>query len=107
MKLVSRGKVDEGLWKMIIANVRAKKEVAGDLRAQIAANEMGIRRLTVLAEKYGVDTIIFYMDRLLEYTEQRVRTELRKLPRVRLKRKVIWMTTELRPSQYSLKRASR
>jgi N-methylhydantoinase B len=81
VKLVSRGKVDEGLWKMIIANVRAKKEVAGDLRAQIAANEMGIRRLTVLAEKYGVDTLSFYMDRLLEYTEQRVRTELRKLPR--------------------------
>jgi N-methylhydantoinase B len=81
VKLVSRGKVDEDLWKMIIANVRAKKEVAGDLRAQIAANEMGIRRLAVLAEKYGVDTLGFYIDRLLEYTEQRVRTELRKLPR--------------------------
>ena len=81
VKLVSRGKVDAGLWKMIIANVRAKKEVAGDLRAQIAANEMGIRRLTVLSEKYGIETLSFYMDRLLEYTEQRVRTELKKLPR--------------------------
>jgi len=81
VKLVSRGQVNADLWKMVIANVRAKKEVAGDLRAQIAANEMGVRRLTALAERYGADTIDFYVDRLLEYTEQRVRVELKKLPR--------------------------
>jgi len=81
VKLVAAGKVDEDLWKMVLANVRAKKEVAGDLRAQIAANEMGIRRLTVIAEHYGTETIEFYIDRLLEYTEQRVRAELQKLPR--------------------------
>ena len=46
VKLVSRGKVVADILKMLLANVRAKKEVAGDLRAQIAANNMGIRRLT-------------------------------------------------------------
>jgi len=81
VKLVSRGKVDADLWKMVLANVRAKKEVAGDLRAQIAANDMGVRRLTVIAEHYGSETIEFYIDRLLEYTEQRVRAELQRLPR--------------------------
>ena len=46
-----------------------REEVAGDLRAQVAANEMGIRRLTALTERYGADVIAFYIDRLLEYTD--------------------------------------
>ena len=41
VKLVARDEIDAGLWKMILANVRAKKEVAGDLRAQISANHLG------------------------------------------------------------------
>ena len=45
VKLLSRGKVVADILKMLLANVRAKKEVAGDLRAQIAANDIGIRRL--------------------------------------------------------------
>jgi N-methylhydantoinase B len=81
VKLVSRGELNADLWKMVIANVRAKREVAGDLRAQVAANEMGIRRLSTLTERYGPETVAFYIERLLEYTEQRVRAELQKLPR--------------------------
>ena len=45
VKLVARGEIDAGLWKTILANVRAKKEVAGDLRAQISANHLGLRAL--------------------------------------------------------------
>lgn len=81
VKVVSRGQVNADLWKMVIANVRAKREVAGDLRAQVAANEMGIRRLIALTERYGAETVAFYIERLLGYTEQRVRSELQKLPR--------------------------
>ena len=81
VKLVSRGEIVPDILKMVLANVRAKKEVGGDLRAQIAANDMGIRRLTQLIERYGVETVNFYIDRLIEYGEQRVRAELLNLPR--------------------------
>ena len=80
VKLVSRGEVHPGLWKMILANVRAAKEVAGDLRAQIAANNMGMRRLTALLDRYGKETLDFYIERLLEYTARRIEGELEKLP---------------------------
>ena len=80
VKLVSRGEVHPGLWKMILANVRAAKEVAGDLRAQIAANNMGIRRLTALLDRYGRGTLDFYIERLLEYTARRIEGELENLP---------------------------
>ena len=81
VKLVTGGEVDAGLWKVILANVRAKKEVAGDMRAQIAANDMGVQRLSSLLQRYGRETIGFYIDRLLDYTEKRTRTELERLPR--------------------------
>ncbi len=81
VKLVCRGEIDAEILKLFLANVRAKKEVAGDLRAQIAANNMGMRRLSALFDRYGRDTLNFYIDKLLEYTEQRARSELERLPR--------------------------
>ena len=81
VKLVAEGQVHAGLWKMILANVRARREVAGDLRAQISANNMGMRRLAALVERYGIEKLNFYIQRLLEYTEERTRSELKKLPR--------------------------
>ncbi|HXN22812.1 MAG TPA: hydantoinase B/oxoprolinase family protein [Candidatus Dormibacteraeota bacterium] len=81
IKIVSQGRIVDDLLKMVLANVRAKKEVAGDLRAQVLANEMGVRRLTHLAERFGIETITFYVDRLIEYSERLLRAELLKLPR--------------------------
>lgn len=81
VKLASRGETDAEVWKLFLANVRATKEVAGDLRAQIAANNMGIRRLSALFDRYGRETLDFYIDRLLDYTEERARAELERLPR--------------------------
>jgi N-methylhydantoinase B len=42
---------------------------------------MGIRRLTQLIDRYGIETVNFYIDKLIEYSEQRTRAELLKLPR--------------------------
>ena len=80
VKLLSRGEVVEDVLKMFLANVRAGKEVAGDLRAQIAANRIGIRRLTQLFDRYGAKTLRHYVDRLIDYSEQRLRAEIRELP---------------------------
>src|SRR5439155_22599379 len=81
VKLVARGQIVADLLKIVLANVRAKKEVAGDLRAQIAANEIGIRRLMQIFGRYGTGTVAFYIDRLIEYSERRIRAELLALPR--------------------------
>ena len=81
VKLLRGDEIDAEIWKMILANVRARREVAGDLRAQISANNMGMRRLAALVERYGIEKLDFYIQRLLEYTEERTRSELEKLPR--------------------------
>jgi N-methylhydantoinase B len=80
VKLVSKGQILDDMLKFVLANVRAKKEVNGDLRAQVLANELGIRRLTHVAQRFGTETLLSYIDRLIEYSERLLRAELLKLP---------------------------
>ncbi|MBI3980010.1 MAG: hydantoinase B/oxoprolinase family protein [Chloroflexi bacterium] len=82
VKLVERGEIVQDIFKLTIANIRSKKETAGDFRAQIAANMTGVRRLAAIFDRFGVETVTFYIDHLLDYTERRVRHEIAtKLPR--------------------------
>ncbi len=81
VKLFDGGDLVDDVLKLMLANVRAKKEVAGDLRAQHAANEIGLRRLSALWERYGAEMLGSYMERMIEYSERRLRAELAELPR--------------------------
>src|SRR2546427_1449115 len=56
-------------------------ERLGDLRAQIAANELGARRLVELAERIGVANLRTSIEELLDYGERRVRASIGELPR--------------------------
>ena len=80
VKLVKSGVIDDDIFRFFMANVRAKNETAGDLRAQLAANKLGQRRMEELVVKYGAETLNSYIDELLDYTARRTRQEIEKLP---------------------------
>ena len=80
VKFVKRGEIDKDMLKWFTANVRGKKESAGDLRAQVASNKLGIRRIEELLDKYGVDLMNAVIEQLHSYTERRVRHEFEKFP---------------------------
>jgi len=65
----------------VLAQIRSKRETAGDFRAQVAANNTGVRRLSALLERLGPKTVAFYIDELIAYTERRTRAELTRLPK--------------------------
>ena len=65
--------------KTILANVRTPEERKGDLNAQVAANNLGIRRICELIDKYGFDEAMFYADESINYAERRMRAEIEKL----------------------------
>jgi N-methylhydantoinase B len=81
VKLVQGGKLVDDVFRLVLAQIRSKHETGGDLRAQIAANNTGARRLGGLVEYYGADVVREYMNELLAYTERRTRAEIAKLPR--------------------------
>ena len=80
VKFVRGGEINRDVFDLVLAQVRAKRETAGDFRAQIAANNTGIRRLTSLLDRMGPDTVGGYIDELIEYTDRRTKSELAKLP---------------------------
>ena len=80
VKLVEQGELVPNIFDLILAQIRSKREMAGDLRAQIAANNTGVRRLCALADRMGSDTVSFYIRELIAYTERRTRVEIRNLP---------------------------
>jgi N-methylhydantoinase B len=80
VKIASRGDLATDVFKMFVANVRAKKETAGDFRAQIAANVLGARRLVEICERFAIDTPDAFVAELFAYTEARTRRALAALP---------------------------
>lgn len=81
VKLVRADKIVDDVMSLLLAQIRSKRETAGDFRAQIAANTTGVRRFDELVQRVGTNPIIMCMDQLIEYTENRTRTELAKLPK--------------------------
>lgn len=79
--LLQGGTLVEDVFRLVLAQVRAKRETAGDFRAQIAANLTGARRLQAIVQQHGAETVRACMQELLAYTERRTRTELQRLPR--------------------------
>ena len=81
VKMVEAGKMVSDVFRLVLAQIRSKRETAGDFRAQIAANNTGTRRLVALLDRMGSETISYYVSELFEYTDRRTRAELAKLPK--------------------------
>ncbi|MBD1548494.1 hydantoinase B/oxoprolinase family protein [Roseibium aggregatum] len=80
VKLYEEGKRNEHLWKYIRDNTRVPGLVMGDLEAQIASAELGVRRFEELLKTYGKDTVLQATRQLMDYTERMMRREIAKIP---------------------------
>jgi N-methylhydantoinase B len=80
IKLVEDGKLKRNVWDFLLANVRTPLERAGDLRAQLAANQRGLERFQALVTRYGLEEVSKYMDALMVYSERMTRRLLSAIP---------------------------
>jgi N-methylhydantoinase B len=80
VKIARRGRLDTDVYRMFVANIRAKKETAGDFRAQIAANVIAERRVGELMDRFGLSDLDGYVEELFVYTAERTRRALERLP---------------------------
>jgi len=80
VKLVKEGVVDQELSLLIRSNVRTPDVQMGDLRAQVAANNTGIRRVLELVDQYGTETLHSAMAQIMDYSEHRMRQEISLMP---------------------------
>ena len=80
VRIARRGRLDTDVYRMFAANIRAKKETAGDFRAQIAANVIAERRIGELIERFELPNLDGYVEELFAYTAERTYRALRHLP---------------------------
>jgi N-methylhydantoinase B len=80
LKIYEAGKRNETLWQIINDNVRFPEAALGDLRAQIACCQLGIRRFGELLRRYGRDTVEECIHALWDATEHEARAFIAKIP---------------------------
>jgi N-methylhydantoinase B len=80
VKLVDDGRLNEPLLELFCRNVRTPAERRGDLRAQLAANETGARRLRELLETHGTAEVETRIHAARDRSEQATRELLTALP---------------------------
>ncbi len=79
-KIVDAGKPNITLLRIIEHNVRVPDRNMGDLRAQIAALNLGASELMKLLADHDVDEFRAYMTELCDYTERLTRAGIAALP---------------------------
>jgi len=72
--------LDETAIDEIVARMRQPAQRRADLRAQLAANRIGARRMSELADRLGVDALREATAAVLDYAERRTRACIRALP---------------------------
>jgi N-methylhydantoinase B len=80
LRLYEQGVRNEALWNFIRGNTRVPSLVMGDLEAQIASAELGVRRFEELIETYGKETVLQATRQLMDYTEAMLRREIARIP---------------------------
>ena len=80
-RLQQRGTLHDGLWKIILINVRTPTEREGDLRAQLAANATGVTRFSAILQKYTKSVVHTFLTDFHEYSRQRMLKQINQIPR--------------------------
>lgn len=80
VRLYRAGVLQKDLQEMILLNCQVPRERLSDLRAQMAANRVGVQRFTALCAKYGTNIVLAAGAALLDYAERKMRAGISAIP---------------------------
>ena len=80
VQLFRDGRLNQGVLDIILLNSRTPREREGDLKAQIATNVVGRRRVKEIFDRFGTATTLAGIEAWLDYSEARARAGIRGLP---------------------------
>jgi N-methylhydantoinase B len=78
--LVRGGTIQTDVWRLLLTNVRTPVEREGDLHAQLAALDVGVRRLQELAARGDAEMLAAAFDALAAYADRLVRAVIERIP---------------------------
>ena len=80
IKLYERGKVNEGVMRLLLSNMRLPDERYGDLNASLGACRVAEQRIEKILGKYGRTLVLDCISENLDRSERRIRARIKDLP---------------------------
>jgi N-methylhydantoinase B len=80
LKIYEAGKLNKVLHKVLYDNIRFPESSLGDMRSQMAACRLAIRRLEEMFKKFGRDTMLAAINRIFDETEAKCRKVVSTIP---------------------------
>jgi N-methylhydantoinase B len=77
--LIRKNEFEKQLISLIVSNSRTPVERTGDLKAQVAANNVGEKRILGIIQKYGIEDFIESSIRSFSYAEKMMQSRLSQL----------------------------
>jgi N-methylhydantoinase B len=93
-KLVRKGEPNDELFRLLRRNVRAADKVIGDIRAQMAANHVGVMGTRRMLDAFGLDELDHLTEAICARSEQALRTALAGIPHGRVEHEVLHEETD-------------
>lgn len=75
-KLYNKGELNQVILDIIKANIRTPNITEKDILAQTAANRVGQTRMLEVIEKYSAESIMDFMEAILDYSERMMRSRI-------------------------------
>ena len=80
VRLYRAGELQKDVQDLILLNCQVPRERLSDLRAQMAANRVGVQRFQSLCARYGTDTVLGAGAALMDYAERKMRAAIAAMP---------------------------
>jgi N-methylhydantoinase B len=80
VKLYRAGELVDDVFRMVLANSRVPKMVAGDVNAEVVGVRTGARALVALVERHGLETFRECVERIFDHGEAVVRSYFERIP---------------------------
>ena len=80
IRLYRAGELQQDVLELILLNCQVPRERLSDLRAQMAANRLGVQRFQALCARYGTETVLAAGEALLDYAERKMRAGIAAIP---------------------------
>jgi N-methylhydantoinase B len=80
VRLYRGGELQKDVQDLILLNCQVPRERLSDLRAQMAANRVGVQRFQALCAKYGTPTVLSAGEALMDYAERKMRAAIAAIP---------------------------
>jgi N-methylhydantoinase B len=80
IRLYRAGALQQDVLDLILLNCQVPRERLSDLRAQMAANRLGVQRFQALCAKYGAATVLAAGEGLLDHAERKMRAGIAAIP---------------------------